>query len=114
MRILIIVTGFLLFAGCTAKPTYQKTELTWEKDIKTIFEHNCIECHGLNRVESRLNLLDERTIKENLWLIYKTVIQKQVMPPTNNLNINLSQGDRLKINSWIRGNAPGIGTGEPY
>ena len=112
---LVAVSGIAaMLMGCTAKPPYGQTELTWDKDIKPIFETTCIECHGGSAVEAALNFNYPDVIRKNQWGIYKVVNVKQTMPPLNDKGIRLSEIDRLKINNWMRGNAPGIGTGKPY
>ncbi|MDK9698568.1 MAG: hypothetical protein OEM52_00260 [bacterium] len=117
MKVLLLLTVLLVtigLFGCSAKPPYAETKLQWETDIKPIFEQTCLECHGGSRIEENFNVMSPDQVRENIWLIYKMVITKEKMPPKNTLNIHLSQGDRIKINNWIRGNAPGIGPGTPY
>ncbi len=114
MKAILACAVLCLLMGCTAKPSYVKTELTWDKDIRPIIEVNCFDCHGRTKTEGEVNLMSNEVVKDKLWTIYKVVVQKQSMPPENKLGIELSQGDRLLINSWIRGNAPGISTGQPY
>jgi hypothetical protein len=114
MKRIIVCAVALIFMGCTAKPSYQPTDLTWEKDIKVIFVNSCYECHGLSKTSGDLNFMSNLVIRDNIWKIYKMVVLKEAMPPKNNQGISLSQIDRLRINTWIRGNAPGIGSGAPY
>lgn len=111
---LFVIVILFSFTGCTAKPPYGETNLTWENDIKPIFEASCIECHGGSMIKKNLSLKDPEQVRKNIWKIYKWVIVKQKMPPKNDLGIFLSETDRIKINKWIRGNAPGIGPGTPY
>ncbi|MCX7834587.1 MAG: cytochrome c [bacterium] len=105
---------FFFLVGCSTKPPYAETKLTWEEDIRPIFEASCIECHGGSMIRKNLSLKDPDQIRKNIWKIYKVVIVNQKMPPKNDMGIFLSEADRIKINQWIRGNAPGIGTGKPY
>lgn len=115
LLLLFVALLLVLLVGCTAKPAYTPTKLTWDNDIRVVFENNCIECHGKSKTEAGLNLMSTTEIQKNIWTIYKMVVLKEAMPPKNNsANINLSVNDRRDINDWIRGNAPGIGPGTPY
>jgi len=114
MKRIMACAILLSLMGCTAKPSYQPTELTWDKEIKTIFVNSCYECHGLSKTSGDLNFMSNLVVRDNIWKIYKMVVLKEAMPPKNKLGISLSQFDRLRINNWIRGNAPGIGPGTPY
>ena len=114
MRCITACAVLLLLFGCTPKPTYEKTDLMWDKDIRPIFVNSCYECHGLTKTSGDLNFMSNEVVKNNIWKIYKMVVLKEAMPPKNKLGISLSQIDRWTINKWIRGNAPGIGPGTPY
>ncbi|MCX8157540.1 MAG: hypothetical protein N3J91_14025 [Verrucomicrobiae bacterium] len=63
---LIWVTGGVALAGALAMmaaevadklpPPSEKKGLTYEKDIKPIFEKSCIECHGPEKQKGRVRL----------------------------------------------------------
>ncbi len=46
-RLLIAVTAITLSGACQALAA----DITWEKDIKPLFDKNCLACHGKNAPE---------------------------------------------------------------
>lgn len=54
----ISVTGALAELGDASKlpPAAQKTGLTYDKDIKPIFENSCVNCHSGKRPKSKYSM----------------------------------------------------------
>lgn len=83
------------------------TEILFSKDIRPIFEKNCVGCHNLNH--SFLNFLDPKNIVSYSSSISKVLITFAMPPwntnPPNNIFFEnskyLSIADRKKVLSWI-------------
>ena len=54
----VLGTSLAAFAADASKlpPASDKKGVTFEKDIKPIFDHSCIKCHGEERAKAHLKL----------------------------------------------------------
>lgn len=60
LLLLLLATPMILFADNTESeklpPVSNRKDVSFERDIKPIFDHSCIKCHGPEKSKARLRL----------------------------------------------------------
>jgi uncharacterized membrane protein len=95
-----VVFVIFLFLSC-AKKEQQKDAgpITYEKNIKYIFQKKCASCHNSSWPETNWSEYD--IVVKNLKKIKNRVVIQQNMPPNG-----MSSIDRIFIKKWIERGAP--------
>ena len=75
--------------------TFESVDITFDKNIKTIFQNNCTECHpGI------INYATAFTQKDKILKKITSPINKQMPPPY--VSPRLSKSEVELIREWIR------------
>jgi hypothetical protein len=103
---LSLVLFIVLMSACTKDEVTEDTpdedcatEYTYDADISTIINNNCISCHGSGTL---LRLTTYSEVVDEIDKVKAEVITDKSMPTTG----PLSDSDIEKINCWINQNTP--------
>jgi len=91
LAVLFFVIHIALFASATVVGKFSQ-KLSFDKDVKTILQKNCLECH--------VGSTDYSTAKKNQAAIYYRVVVEKDMPPVY-ASSKLTDAERELIGSWI-------------
>ena len=114
MKSLISMRGVYLFAAFVAwtmtpsNLTAQETVVDFERDIKPIFEANCLECHGPDLQESDLNFADAETLLDfhepgdaSSSDLYDVLVNEDRLMPPEDSGGPLKPAEIALIKLWI-------------
>lgn len=79
--------------------------VTYNADVKTIIDNNCVGCHGTNNPQAGLSLVNYqqvRTAAESGNLIVRMNNATNPMPPSGRLSANI----RALIDAWAADGFP--------
>ena len=81
-------------------------KITYQEDIKTIIDNNCISCHGISSPQAGLTLLTYEQVKESSktrGLISRMNSSSNPMPPSGKLSQEkLNLIDKWKNDGYIK------------
>ncbi len=111
MKQLIYITLILLLNACyynsddlsEATQPIDPNALTYNKDVKRIFEGKCINCHSSNatQVIQTPFFTSFNTIKNEVINIQSRALTLMDMPRFDSFNGPLSQGEKDTLQLWI-------------
>jgi uncharacterized membrane protein len=108
---LSLVLFIVLMSACTKDEVTEDTpdedcatEYTYDADISTIINNNCISCHS---GEEPPRLTNYSEVINSIERVKARAITEKTMPRTEEgIIIPLSDSDIEKINCWINQNTP--------